>query len=341
MEANRNGKSLWQKVSVVALKKHVNPKTYLPRMVVRHQAAEAKLAAKRPVGSANSFLEEMKAKAKKKRKKKKRADIETGQLTDEEAEACWSLFFTIVLGVVLTLVEAIDLDILIPILLAPFFSLMKWVADATGNASLDPAIWLNKVGSGGVNFAETHPGGFLMVDGGLFVVFVVLILFEADIVRWNRERKLRAAQGYQQLEEEDEPLGNDQVAQFKETFSLFDQNDDGHISSEELSTVMGMLGQHPSEAQLKKMVDEVDLDGNGVIDFEEFCTMMQRLMHSSKDSSVFGSLGKNPDSMKAMLSKVTRPACVLARRSHGLSLTCPARAPSFALTAGDGGDGIH
>ena len=32
----------------------------------------------------------------------------------------------------------------------------------------------------------------------------------------------------------------------------------------------------PTEEELKEMIDEVDLDGNGEIDFEEFVTLMNR-----------------------------------------------------------------
>jgi calmodulin len=43
-------------------------------------------------------------------------------------------------------------------------------------------------------------------------------------------------------------------------------------------TVMRSLGQNPTEAELQDMVNEVDADGNGTIDFPEFLTMMARKM---------------------------------------------------------------
>jgi hypothetical protein len=36
------------------------------------------------------------------------------------------------------------------------------------------------------------------------------------------------------------------------------------------------LGQNPTEAELQDMINEVDADGNGTIDFPEFLTMMVR-----------------------------------------------------------------
>ena len=39
---------------------------------------------------------------------------------------------------------------------------------------------------------------------------------------------------------------------------------------------MRSLGQNPTEAELQDMINEVDIDGNGTIDFPEFLTMMAR-----------------------------------------------------------------
>jgi len=53
---------------------------------------------------------------------------------------------------------------------------------------------------------------------------------------------------------------------------------DGTITTRELGTVMRSLGQNPTEAELQDMINEVDADGNGTIDFPEFLTMMARKM---------------------------------------------------------------
>jgi len=70
----------------------------------------------------------------------------------------------------------------------------------------------------------------------------------------------------------------EQIAEFKEAFSLFDKDGDGTITTKELGTVMRSLGQNPTEAELNDMINEVDADGNGTIDFPEFLTMMARKM---------------------------------------------------------------
>ena len=140
----------------------------------------------------------------------------------------------------------------------------------------------------------------------------------------------------------DEQLTEEQIAEFKEAFSLFDKDGDGTITTkvracfllrdwrscdaavartrcgcprlsrarisrmpavhsathdarrspaaalctlsstllaaQELGTVMRSLGQNPTEAELQDMINEVDADGNGTIDFPEFCTLMARKM---------------------------------------------------------------
>ena len=63
-----------------------------------------------------------------------------------------------------------------------------------------------------------------------------------------------------------------------EAFSLFDKDGDGKITAKELGTVMRSLGQNPTESELQDMMNEVDADGNGTIDFSEFITMMGRKM---------------------------------------------------------------
>ena len=43
---------------------------------------------------------------------------------------------------------------------------------------------------------------------------------------------------------------------------------------QELGTVLRRIGERPTDKELVEMVDEVDQDKNGTIEFEEFLSMM-------------------------------------------------------------------
>uniref|UniRef100_A0A669DNX7 Troponin C, skeletal muscle n=1 Tax=Oreochromis niloticus TaxID=8128 RepID=A0A669DNX7_ORENI len=73
-------------------------------------------------------------------------------------------------------------------------------------------------------------------------------------------------------------LTEEMIAEFKAAFDMFDTDGGGDISTKELGTVMRMLGQNPSREELDAIIEEVDEDGSGTIDFEEFLVMMVRLM---------------------------------------------------------------
>lgn len=51
------------------------------------------------------------------------------------------------------------------------------------------------------------------------------------------------------------------VSELKQAFRIFDKDDDGTISTQELGTVMRSLGQNPSESELLDIIKEVDVDG--------------------------------------------------------------------------------
>jgi calmodulin len=71
-------------------------------------------------------------------------------------------------------------------------------------------------------------------------------------------------------------LSDEERAEFKEIFDLVDEDHSGNISIKELKKLMETLRLHPTDQELEAMMKEVDTDGSGEIDFEEFVTVMSR-----------------------------------------------------------------
>ncbi len=84
-----------------------------------------------------------------------------------------------------------------------------------------------------------------------------------------------------------ENLTDEKIMEFKAAFELFDKDRNGKITSKELGTVMRGLGQNPTEEELKQIIREVDLDGNGTIDFKEFlCLMVKKMKDTDTDEEL-------------------------------------------------------
>ncbi|XP_075255501.1 uncharacterized protein LOC142348159 isoform X3 [Convolutriloba macropyga] len=71
------------------------------------------------------------------------------------------------------------------------------------------------------------------------------------------------------------------IEEWREAFWLFDRDGDGTITTKEITAVMRNLGQNPTEEDITDMIKEVDIDGSGSIDFEEFLYMMAKKMRDT------------------------------------------------------------
>ncbi len=58
-------------------------------------------------------------------------------------------------------------------------------------------------------------------------------------------------------------------------FRVFDRDGDGLISEEELRLTMNNLGEPLTDAEVRAMIEEADMDGDGRINFHEFSRLMQ------------------------------------------------------------------
>lgn len=77
-------------------------------------------------------------------------------------------------------------------------------------------------------------------------------------------------------------LPEDQIAEFQEAFCMLDKDGDGCITIEELAAAIKSLDHNPTEEELRNMINEVDLDGNGTIEFLEFLNLMATKMKENE-----------------------------------------------------------
>ncbi|KAG8649749.1 calmodulin-like protein 11 isoform X2 [Manihot esculenta] len=76
-------------------------------------------------------------------------------------------------------------------------------------------------------------------------------------------------------------LSEEQIFEFQEAFCLLDKDGDGRITFDELATAIKSLELNPTEEELQRMINEVDVNGNGTIEFGEFLNLMARKMKES------------------------------------------------------------
>ncbi|KAJ8393913.1 hypothetical protein AAFF_G00054460 [Aldrovandia affinis] len=70
------------------------------------------------------------------------------------------------------------------------------------------------------------------------------------------------------------PAGRLLLKEIREAFKVFDRDGNGFISKQELGTAMRSLGYMPNEVELEVIIQRLDMDGDGQVDFEEFVTLL-------------------------------------------------------------------
>ena len=77
-------------------------------------------------------------------------------------------------------------------------------------------------------------------------------------------------------------ISDDMINEFKKIFNIFDKDKDGYITAKELGDLIRNLGQNPTEAEIQNMINEVDINNNGAIDFKEFLDIMLKKLKDSE-----------------------------------------------------------
>ena len=78
-------------------------------------------------------------------------------------------------------------------------------------------------------------------------------------------------------------MSKDQIQEYKEIFDIFDAGGEGTIDNAEIGQVLQGLGETPTQERVQEMINEIDFDGDGEVDFDEFvCLMVKTLYQADK-----------------------------------------------------------
>ncbi|XP_063593401.1 troponin C-like [Penaeus indicus] len=72
------------------------------------------------------------------------------------------------------------------------------------------------------------------------------------------------------IEEDEEAL----KAELREAFRIYDKEGNGFITTDVLKEILAELDPRLTPADLENIIEEVDEDGSGTLDFDEFMEMM-------------------------------------------------------------------
>ncbi|XP_019875348.1 troponin C-like [Aethina tumida] len=73
-------------------------------------------------------------------------------------------------------------------------------------------------------------------------------------------------------------LSKEQIALLKNAFDTFDVEKKGSIGTVMIGTILSMLGIHTTDKILAEIIAEVDEDGSGELEFEEFIILASKFM---------------------------------------------------------------
>jgi Ca2+-binding EF-hand superfamily protein len=84
------------------------------------------------------------------------------------------------------------------------------------------------------------------------------------------------------------------IETFKQYYSMLDVDNSGDLSDLEIKRLLNALGVQITPDGLAKLVETVDLNGNGTIEFDEFCWMMYEMSRTDGEGELSGLQGKIP-----------------------------------------------
>ena len=89
----------------------------------------------------------------------------------------------------------------------------------------------------------------------------------------NKQQQLNKSKPPQTKKTRSE-LTEEQKQEIKEAFDLFDTEGRNEIDAKELKVAMRALGFEPKKEEVRKILQEIDKNGEGVVRFEDFAEIM-------------------------------------------------------------------
>lgn len=72
------------------------------------------------------------------------------------------------------------------------------------------------------------------------------------------------------------------IEEFKQYFSMLDIDNSGDLSDKEIKLLLDAIGMPVSPSSLTQLVKAIDINGNGTVEFDEFCWLLYELRRSEK-----------------------------------------------------------
>jgi Ca2+-binding EF-hand superfamily protein len=161
-----------------------------------------------------------------------------------------------------------------------------------------------------------------------------------------KRKRMRAAALLKKNRELVKAFTPEQVGTLRKYFDAFDEAKEDFIMADQLGPMLRHLGDDPRPAELQDLTQMVDEDGNGVIDFDEFITLVAircQHHHSAEELMAAFKLFDTEDTGKVLLTEFrsimlelggmehqevdTMLASLLAEDPHVLQHATPAAAP--------------
>jgi len=82
---------------------------------------------------------------------------------------------------------------------------------------------------------------------------------------------------------DDEVLPKEQVEMLKKCFDTFDREKLGYITADTVAGMLSMMGLKFNSKELREIIEEIDEDGSGQIEFDEFLILAKKFMTEDED----------------------------------------------------------